>query len=508
MGHLVRCKRLATEFIRRGHKCYFFIDKNNYNQIINFTSFYLYKKNFRFDEHRDARIFCNLTRKIGEGFVIVDDYRIGLKWEKFVSKFHKKIISFDDLAKKKHFSDHIINYNPNNFPDIKYDLKLNKKRNSNFLIHPKYNIISREKISRNFKFQRKIFCITFYIGGGGNLLILQKILLKLVKNKKKLKNIKFLVILGKIAKNKKMIVKLSKKYESITYFDKGKDLYYVIKKSDLFFGTSGTAIFETAYLKTPSILFKLTKNQETDVFSLEKLGHYIYFNYDYKSLKITEKISNLIISLIKNYSRFKLLNKKPIIQIDNKGASRIVTKICSKRKNSRKKIILYKKIFLKENLKVRKVNDKDINHYLYCRNLKMNRKKSASGKIISTLDHYIWWFNTKRNSYVLFKNGKKILYFYDEKIFPLNKKKYFLSGWFACGDECTIKQILFALNWQKNLKKNVTWLSFVKMNNFFSIKLSKYLGWKILEKENRIIVLLKKKLKLKTKKFVFFERKT
>ena len=45
----------------------------------------------------------------------------------------------------------------------------------------------------------------------------------------------------------------------------------VIKKSKIFIASSGTAVFESAYLKTPTILFKMSKNQDTDIFSLEKI---------------------------------------------------------------------------------------------------------------------------------------------------------------------------------------------------------------------------------------------
>ena len=32
------------------------------------------------------------------------------RWERFVSKYHKKVILIDDLNNKEHFSDYIINY--------------------------------------------------------------------------------------------------------------------------------------------------------------------------------------------------------------------------------------------------------------------------------------------------------------------------------------------------------------------------------------------------------------
>ena len=158
------------------------------------------------------------------------------------------------------------------------------------------------------------------------------------------------------------------------------------------------------------------------------------------------------------------------------------------------------------NLKIRKVIDKDINHYLICRNQAVNKKMSSSKDKISELNHYIWWFSTNRKSYLLTENNKKILYFYDQKLFILKKKKYFLSGWFSCENDCSIRHILYALNWQRNLKKNVIWISFVKKTNILAIKYSKYIGWKIMENEKKIILYLKKRFKINIKNFVFYIR--
>ena len=44
------------------------------------------------------------------------------------------MILIDDLNNKEHFSDYIINYNPKNFPEIKYNFSFNKKKGSKFLI--------------------------------------------------------------------------------------------------------------------------------------------------------------------------------------------------------------------------------------------------------------------------------------------------------------------------------------------------------------------------------------
>jgi len=504
LGHLTRSKRLAIEMEKKGINCIFFLDNYCPNNLLNFQKIFLYKNEGKFfSEMKDARTFCEHTKHFEKGYVLIDDYRIGKKWEKYVSKYHKKIIVFDDLEDKEHYADVVINYNPKHSPIIKYDYKKNKKIKCNYLISPKYNIISKQKINKTYNFSKNKFYITFYIGGGGNLLIYYKLLSLISKTISKQKNVKLLIVLGPLSENTGLIKKISKKYKCVDPIIGHDNLNYIMKMTNVFVGTSGTAIFETASLQTPSILFESSQNQKTDVFSLEKIGHYFYLNLD--NLQFAKKFSELILILIKNYKRFKLFVKNPEVKIDNHGSGRLVNLIFfnSKFKKRVKKKIEFKP---KQDLKIRPVEDKDINHYLYCRNLNLNKKNSSNNKSISILDHYIWWFKTKRKSYVLLRDGKKILYFYEEELPFLSKSKYLLSGWFACVENCTIKEILKALNWQRNKDKKIKWISFIKKTNLMSIKLSKYIGWKNMDKKNKIINVLSKNFKINPDKFIFQER--
>ena len=507
LGHIIRTTRLALEMEKKGIKCTFVLDKFYTKNLINFKKIFLYKNSKNFiSEINDAKLFCKLTKNNKQKYVLIDDYRLGKKWQRYVSKYYKKIIIFDDLEDKEHFADVIINYNPKNISSLKYDFSRNKKDKCNFLINPKYNIISKQNITKNYNFLKSKFYITFYIGGGGNQKTFYKLLINLAKKINNNYNIKLLVIVGLLSKNKNLIYKLTKKYECIETISGYDNLYYIIKKTKIFVGTSGTAIFETAFLKTPSILFNISKNQETDIFSLEKIGHYFFLKS--KDLLLTDKFIRLIFLIFKYYSRFQSFIKKPEIKIDNNGTKRLVNSIFftqnNKKKNKNIKKILKHKF--KHTYKIRPVKDKDINHYLYCRNLEINKKNSSSYISIPILDHYIWWFKTNRKSYVLLRNGIKILYFYEEKLTFISKNNYLLSGWFACVKNCTIKEILQALNWQRNKNKKVKWISFIKKTNHLSIKLSKYIGWRNMDQKNKIINILTRNFKINRNKFIFQER--
>tara|TARA_B100000780_G_C21114739_1_gene450904 strand:- start:1160 stop:2662 length:1503 start_codon:yes stop_codon:yes gene_type:complete len=500
----MRCSRLSLELSKKGYKCLFFLDKPNYLINIKFKKFYIYENDKKYlNEIEDAKKFSRLTKDMGPGIVLLDDYRFSKTWERHVSKMHKKIIIFDDLENNDHYADFIINYNPKNFPIIKYNFNRNKKKNCKFLIHPQFNIVEKNVFLKDKK-KDIFFKITFYIGGGRDQIIVYNLLVKLLK-KLGNKKIKFIVIVGPLAKNKLKIFKLAKKYNSIQCIDGLLSISSYVKKSQLFIGSAGTAIFETALFKTPTVLIKMTQNQDTDIFSLEKIGHYIYL--DLNDFLNTDKMSELIFLLEKKYSRFKVLNKKPEIKIDDSGSKRIINYIFLKKKNILSKNKTIKKTIKKNKLSIKPVTDKDINHYLYSRNLEINTKNSTIKNKIKKLDHYLWWFKNKRKSYVLTRNGLKILYLYEESLFSLNNIEYKLSGWFACSKDCTIKEILHALNWQRyKYKKNIKWLSFIKNSNKLSIKLSKYIGWNIVKGKDNSIDKLRSLLNIKNNNFIFYKR--
>ncbi len=501
LGNLVRCDRLAQEFKKLGHKCFFIFDTKIQTKFYKFESFFLYKKKDRIVQLKDAKLVYKLLNEYSSKIIIVDDTRFNYTWQKFISKKKIKVISFTEGNKKKQYSDFIINYNPINFPDIKKEYFVSEKKNCKYLIHPKFNIISKNKAHKNFNF-KKNFYFTFYIGGGGDLKILNKLLINVTKIEG-LKKCKFLVIVGLFAKNKHLIKKLSEKNKSIELFESGKNINFVIKNSNFFIGSAGTALFETAYFKTPSMMLRLASNQSANSDSLEIIGHYFY--HDVKDLKETKKVINLLITIKKNYPRIKKMFHQSKLKVDNLGSKRIINKILNKKINENSKIKINKKK-MSQNFSINKVQDTDINHYLKSRNLKINRKNSSNMKLIKKLDHYDWWFKTNRKSYLLTKGEKKILYFYKEKLFSFNNKIFYLSGWFACTKDCEARDILYALNWQRKESKNVSWVSFVKNNNVLSLKMSKYVGWKIMNKNNIISKKISNKFNLKNQSITYFYR--
>ena len=503
LGHLFRCLRLIRYFETQKHSCYLFTDllKKKFHFLKNFNVIPIYKKKVDFfDQKKDIIQFTRATKNFKKGIVIIDDYRIGVDWEKRISKYHKKVAVIDDLN-KKHYSDYIINYNPSFDLTGNFNYKNVLKKNCKILLGHKFSILEKKKKRK----KSKNFNVIMYNGSGGDLIFFEKIikffLLKQKKSHKK--NVIFKIVIGPFSKNKERILNFSKKNKQIIPILNCYNLNDILFDANLFVGSAGVSSFETALNKVPSILFQVNDNQKVQSEYMEKIGHFIILKL--KDLYAYEKISQLILLAKLQYRRFLYLSKTREFLIDFKGTKRILENITKKNTSQRINNKANKKLI--ENQYIRKVNDKDINHYLYSRNLKLNRNHSTTLKKIIPIDHYNWWFITKRISYVLIKNNKRILYFYHENIFSDKTYNYFLSGWFAGAKNCTIKEVLQALNWQRNKNKKVKWISLIKKTNHLSIKLSKYIVWRNMDKKNKVMNILARNFKINSNKFIFRESK-
>lgn len=310
LGHLSRSLSYA-KFLKKNN-CKIFIDKKSRKLTEKFKNYnvnYLYKKNDKFkNEITDAVRVSKILIKGKFDYVLVDDYRIGYKWEKYISKFCKKIICVDDFINRKHFSDIYINTKPD-FIEFEKFLKIIKKYNKpscKYLLGPNYYLPHEKLKNLNKKKERtkNLFTFTFYNGGSGDLLIYEKIIKMILKlNKDK---IKINLIVGAFSK-KKNIKKYFAKVKSINVVYNPKNIYKFFLNTDLLISSAGVVTYETAYLNVPTLLIKMNSNQENSDKGFEDIGH--YFVLEKKDLKHTKNFVNFLINIKRNIKRVKSLIK-------------------------------------------------------------------------------------------------------------------------------------------------------------------------------------------------------
>lgn len=310
LGHYMRAKTLIKYLKIKNYKI--IVDKISNKKFFakdkqNIVS--LYENNNFTSELNDAKLFLKTFKKKYQNSIIIkDSYRLSYKWEKYLSKYFKKIISIDDFIENKHYSDVYINHSPalNQDKGLIKIVKKNNKKGCNLLIGTKYALFntSIKKISV------KKSDITFYNGGSGNILLYEKIIKKLLK----IKNINYKInlIIGPYSKNFDKIKKLFIKNKYIKVINQPDSIINFIKNTKLFVSSAGTSMFESSLTKTPTLLFRFNENQ--NILSdkdLEKLGHYFSLNKD--DILSTEKIVNIIHMMLKNNNDIvKMMNRVSI----------------------------------------------------------------------------------------------------------------------------------------------------------------------------------------------------
>lgn len=315
LGHYKRVKSLIKYLEIKKYKIV--IDKVPRNPFFkeeekNIISIYE-KNNYFVNEEEDARFFIKIIKnKKNKAVVVKDSYRLGYIWEKNINKYCKKIISIEDFIEKKHFVDYYINHSPSFLKNNKKyleKLKYNNKKNCNFLLGPNFALFNSDgdytkRIKSDF---------VFYNGGSGNLLIYQKIIKKISKIKKK--KYKIILIVGPLSKNYKTICQKFKKYRNIKIFYQPQNILNILINTKIFISTAGVSMFESSFLKIPTLLFKMNENQKLSDFDYEKLGH--YFSLEKKDLKNSDKIVNLVYLMLKNREQIKKIMNRSVINIKN-----------------------------------------------------------------------------------------------------------------------------------------------------------------------------------------------
>ena len=450
-GHIYRLLRFSDYLLSQNNKIIFVLDHslNNINKLIKYKIHYLYNNNNLYENSSiDSLYFIKLIKKYKKfkPNIVLDDYRLGFKWEKKIRPFCNKLIVFDDFKTKKHFVDFYINYKNDSSFKKKSTLRNIIPKKCVPILGPQYSIINN-KLKRSYVKKSKNN-ILFYNGSSGNLNIFLKIIINLLNNN--FLKIKLFVLIG-IAnqENNSELILLSKIHKNLILIKNQNDISSILSKTNLFIGTSGNLIYELSYLKIPSIFFPTTINQKNYYKDLEDLGH--FFSINQKDLKDTLKVTSLICVIINNYERIKKLNFNSLVKIDKRGPKRIYNIINFgeiKNKSTHHK----HQIKLNTKFQINKLSDNIINDILLARNNLSTRKLMINKNKISKIDHYIWWFTNDRKNFLCNKDGIPSIYFWHRKI-TINNCNFLIGGWHLINNNVSALDIYKMLSWQLNKTK-------------------------------------------------------
>ena len=309
-GHAIRCLRIADYLYKKKFKIFLIVTEKSYNNLnennlVDLNKFKILKIKNNNSSKKDAQYTLNsiLNQKTNDKiFIFKDDYKLDLIWDNFIIKNYSNLIILDDHINKKHNCKTYINFNPYQLNQIKY-----KKKQTKYLIGLKYFPYSKKIINN----KKKNNCLV-YFGASDN----EHLTIKIIKiiNKLNLKNIHFIILIGKF-NNDKVVIKKNTQSNYFSLVDKHIDLSKIFNRSKFMIGTGGTSLWEALVHKIYPFIIPTHKNHIDPCLYLFKKNKINYL----KNFEINEESKKKYI-----FDYFKILPKLPKYNIiDNNGLKRI-----------------------------------------------------------------------------------------------------------------------------------------------------------------------------------------
>lgn len=342
-GHVMRCKKLASLFIKNDYKVFFICRKQKgdliedlANEFEVLTLPYINKNKKEIDNEIHPWLGCSQEKDLADtlkiiiekkilffDFLFIDHYAIDYLWEKSFKKA-KKIIVIDDLANRKHNADYLIDQNFY-LDDGKTRYKKLCNEDCKFLIGPNYALIGNEyKKLRNSCYPRKkIENILIYFGGFDNQNLTKEAFKAFLAEE--LKEIYINIVVHKQFKYLEDLNKIIKKRGKTNIHISLPTLGELISRSDLSIGAGGSTTLERSCLGLFNIVIPVADNQLETTKCLYKFLQMenMILDKENLSLKIKERVNYL-------KSNLKILQKnsfKLMTIVDGKGCERIIKMI-------------------------------------------------------------------------------------------------------------------------------------------------------------------------------------
>lgn len=487
IGHLVRCITLVKTLFEKGHSCRLLVDQldeswSHFCEGVEIDNLYGEGRGYT-DELTDALSVSTYCQSWQPDWLIVDDYRLGAAWEAKVGESGIRVMAIDDLC-RNHQCDLLLDFKwrGSNTAASYHGLVAEKTQT---LLGPEYVLL--DEVYQQHNSQRRQFNtleslapfrVVIGMGGSGDLSLSRRIIQAL--DSVDIPHLHIVPIVGPSSEGKDDFLAYCQTRENTHPVVGASQLYPHIKSAHLYIGAAGGVLYQLLALGVPVLTFALESNQVTPIKELEGIGHFFHLD-TFSELELT-LLAKFVNTCHSNFSRIQALTKAGECMIDGYGASRVADVLCgeSVHKTPSNRECNGSFESLAGGYRLRPVTDKDVNAYLDARNLAANQKNMINSQLIHRLAHYSWWFNSKRESFLLSHQEQERLYIWHEQRF-IHDRQILMGGWFVCGDETGYQDALLALKWQLSYCDNhfpgVPWLAVIHKENRYVKLMNQYLGF-------------------------------
>ena len=291
MGHLVRCQTISERFKTLDIKTTFFLDSDvNFDYKFNNINYFKWEE---FELKNDYDI------------IFIDSYEANISIYNKIFRACKLAVYIDDYKRLDYPKGVILNF----APDAKEKFFKDKNDKYKYLLGLKYIPIRDDFLRLQIDKKEQVFIM---LGGSDT----EKLSLELATI------LKDITIPKIIVSNNKEITDSLKQYKNVEVLYKPLDteLIKAMASSIMAISTASMSVYELAYLKIPTIVIAVAKNQEVGMLQLVKFN----LTYDFVLIQKNswkDDMKNKVDSLL-SLQTYKVNN-----QIDGNGASNIVNEV-------------------------------------------------------------------------------------------------------------------------------------------------------------------------------------
>ncbi len=498
IGHLARCRRLASRLQTIGYKVHFVVDQLNdqleqYLSAFTFQSLYAPGQGFEQEEEDATQLLQLLGISHEVEAVLVDDYRLGTAWEEKVDQPDVPLIVIDDLE-RPHQCDLLIDSRwEGEKTQARYRNKVPvhavKLLGARYLMMDEVYANGLSKHGRG-EIEDDTIQLMLGLGGGGDLTLLVVLMEQILEQQPEGVTFQLRPVVGPFADHRVLLRDFAVQHAEVVPIENRDGLYRELSETDLFIGAAGGTLFEALALKIPCLTFSLSENQQNDLADLEVLGHYFHLGVVGKAQ--LPEMATLIWQMAQQSQRLQQLYRQPAqVTIDGQGVQRVVDQIDRLIRGkflSQVEEELPISVETTNENQLLPVDDRSINRYLQARNLKENLRNMTDQEPAPYLSHYIWWLQcNRRKSYELQRDGRSLLYIWHQRV-TIDSATVLIGGWFVASSECSPMDAMAALGQQLEITDQdypgIPWVAVIHRENRFVQQMNRRFGFELIESDD------------------------
>ena len=323
IGHVMRCKTIAEEWIERGGECVFLAADEESVSIIKDMGFSVLCLNGRWDNLEiEITALLEIIQEQKISCILIDSYYITHAYMKKLTDYVKVI--YLGLMNEEAYPVHmLINYN------ITADKEAYEKKYSpevKKLLGCRYFPLRQEFVGVNIEIKDEVRDIFLSTGGSDPYhvaLIIAKELL--ARTDKKLH-----VILGAFNKDKEELKMLHKENPRLFLYENVQNMAEVISLCDIAVSAGGVTLYELSACGIPTVTYAFADNQLEAVHTFEQKGimKSVGDIRRQPTEEWTEAVYRQVEQLCRNKEQRQDMSFKMKQLVDGKGKAKIVDKIC------------------------------------------------------------------------------------------------------------------------------------------------------------------------------------